>query len=586
MDKSNQPPQQVKLTPQEVNALKARIEACKLPPSDIKLILGLLSFNQWLQERLSRAKLTIKRLRQLFGFSNEKLKKRKPPAPEDAPMVADPVSTDMNDTNNRALLAGISDPDATSVKNPLCASIVSAAEPQWDPTRNHGRHGADQYTGCVLHEVAFEDEHLKAGYCPDCALSQTEARVYTVDPTVLVLLSGQPVVSGSRYALAKARCGVCQKYFTAPTPKAIMGCTKYSPQCISSLAIHHYYAGLPFYRLEMLQQAQGVPLPDATQADLMKSLYKDVIMYVTNELMLQAANGNTLFLDDTTGHILEHTSYNKRTGSPVHSNVHATALLSESDGHRIYLYSTNKLTAGKQLSELLNNRSNDDTFGTMSDASASNFPELADETLLARWIIFLCLAHSRRRFVELLDDGDENMALVLEVIAQVYANDKQCKQQQFNDEQRLQYHQKHSQPIMEALRVWLNNLLLYHHVEPNSRSGEAIMYLLKRWYWLTQFLRVPGAPIDNNLCEQAIKILIRYRKNSLFYRTQQGANIGDAVMSVLHTAHYADVNVFDYLTILQTNANDVQQSAADWLPWTYKETLAKQATIKNKAQAG
>ena len=132
---------------------------------------------------------------------------------------------------------------------------------------------------------------------------------------------------------------------------------------------------------------------------------------------------------------------------------------------------------------------------------------------------------------------------------------------------------------MSAMKTWFNNLLLYKKVEPNSRLGEAIVYLLKRWHWLTQFLRVPGAALDNNICELAIKVLIRYRKNALFYRTFYGARIGDAMMSILHTAAHAGVNIFDYLNTLQEHADLVQENPENWLPWCYQETVAAQTEL-------
>ena len=66
-----------------------------------------------------------------------------------------------------------------------------------------------------------------------------------------------------------------------------------------------------------------------------------------------------------------------------------------------------------------------------------------------------------------------------------------------------------------------------HRVEPNSGPGAAIAYMTKRWDRFTLFLRQPGAPLDNNLCERALKKAILHRKNSLFYKTQNGARVGD-----------------------------------------------------------
>ena len=86
---------------------------------------------------------------------------------------------------------------------------------------------------------------------------------------------------------------------------------------------------------------------------------------------------------------------------------------------------------------------------TMSDASANNFPQL-EESLLAKWLIALCLAHSRRKFHELIDDqgGDEDCRLVLKIIGNVYSNERHCKDANLNDEDRLVYHQQHSAPEM------------------------------------------------------------------------------------------------------------------------------------------
>jgi len=54
--------------------------------------------------------------------------------------------------------------------------------------------------------------------------------------------------------------------------------------------------------------------------------------------------------------------------------------------------------------------------------------------------------------------------------------------------------------VMERLKEWLQNQLSQRRVEPNSSMGKAIAYMLNHWEPLTLFLRVPGAPLDNNLC--------------------------------------------------------------------------------------
>ncbi|MCP4473459.1 MAG: IS66 family transposase [Gammaproteobacteria bacterium] len=98
--------------------------------------------------------------------------------------------------------------------------------------------------------------------------------------------------------------------------------------------------------------------------------------------------------------------------------------------------------------------------------------------------------------------------------------------------------------------------------------------MLRHWRALTRFLTVPGAPLDNTLCERTIKFLIRHRKNSLFYRTDKGAVVGDGCMTVIQTCLRNQVNPIDYLNVLQRQRVAVAANPHDWLPWNYQTTLA------------
>jgi hypothetical protein len=112
-------------------------------------------------------------------------------------------------------------------------------------------------------------------------------------------------------------------------------------------------------------------------------------------------------------------------------------------------------------------------------------------------------------------------------------------------------------------------------VEPNSGLGQAITYMLRHWEKLTLFLREPGAPLDNNICERALKKAILHRKNALFYKTKNGARVGDLFMSLIHTAELAAVSAFDYLVELQRHHAAVADKPALWMPWNYRDTLAR-----------
>jgi len=133
-------------------------------------------------------------------------------------------------------------------------------------------------------------------------------------------------------------------------------------------------------------------------------------------------------------------------------------------------------------------------------------------------------------------------------------------------------------PLMTELHQWLEAQLAEHKTEPNSGLGKAISYLLNHWPKLTLFLQQPGAPLDNNIAERTLKKAILNRKNALFYKTVNGAGVGDLFMSLIHTCELNGANPFDYLTELQRHAAALKSNPAEWMPWNYRETRARLAT--------
>jgi len=166
---------------------------------------------------------------------------------------------------------------------------------------------------------------------------------------------------------------------------------------------------------------------------------------------------------------------------------------------------------------------------------------------------------------------------VLESLGKVYGYDAQAAEQGLSPEERLRFHQEHSGPIMDELHAWLRAQFEEKKVEPNSGLGSAITFSLKHWNRLTLFLHQAGAPLDNNICERALKKAICHRKNSLFYKTENGAEVGDLFMSLIHTCDLNDANPFDYLIELQKHAVELAKNPAAWMPWNYRQTL-QQAT--------
>jgi len=314
------------------------------------------------------------------------------------------------------------------------------------------------------------------------------------------------------------------------------------------------------YRIEQDQTMHGIPVKDSTQWDSHKGLYA-VVSPIFGALQQNAANGSLAMYDDTTGRIIE----NQAKGIPTHT----TAFMAVHEGHKIHLFFTGQNHAGKNADAIFAQRTSDEDVIAMMDASPSNIPKHLSAELVARFILCFCLVHGRRKFFEVMRFFDKECNFVLNIIGQVYANEEHCVKNKLSPDHRLQYHQKYSQPLMEQLFIWLNNQLVYEQMEPNSGLGTAVRYMLRHWKPLTTFLRVAGAPLDSSWAERAIKIAIRHRRNSLFYKTTQGALVGDCLMSIIYTAKVNDINPYDYLNTLQQHADSVQANPDQWLPWNY-----------------
>ena len=164
----------------------------------------------------------------------------------------------------------------------------------------------------------------------------------------------------------------------------------------------------------------------------------------------------------------------------------------------------------------------------MCGALSRNLPKLPEklEILLGN-----CNAHARRRFVQVTPNFPQECQFVLESFREVYRYDAEAEAQGLSPEARLRYHQEHSQPVMDKLHAWFLAQFAEKKVEPNSGLGTAITYCLNHWPPLTLFLREAGAPLDSNIVERALKKCILHRRNSLFYKTENGAKVADLYMN-------------------------------------------------------
>ena len=132
---------------------------------------------------------------------------------------------------------------------------------------------------------------------------------------------------------------------------------------------------------------------------------------------------------------------------------------------------------------------------------------------------------------------------MLEMLGEVYRYDAEARAGALTVEERLQFHQEHSGPVMEKLHGWLEAQFAERKTEPNSGLGKAITYLLRHWKALTTFLQEVGSPLDNNLCERAPKRAVLHRNYVHPAITRRWTNHGRSrslrprVSFILRSAH-------------------------------------------------
>jgi len=561
------PIKQIELNMDELESMLERARVSPLDEADCAKIRAVFESYLYVTVLLEDKRTTLDRLRKIiFGSSSEKTREILGAQPGNA---GDAVS-------------------AAAPEN----SVVAAADQEQVPAappKGHGRNGAEAYEGAE--KVQIPHPSLRTGDpCPECR----EGTVYEqAQPGVLVRITGQAPVQAKVYELQKLRCNLCGKVFTAGVPEAV-GSEKYDVTAGSMIALLKYGTGLPFNRLERLQENLGIPLPASTQWDIVQAT-AGTVEPACEELIRQAAQGEVLHNDDTTVRILEFMGKRARQealaefGDPADDSsdrpakgqaerrgLFTSGIVSTREGRdstelaevRIALFFSGRRHAGENLAAVLARRAKDLTPPIqMCDALSRNVPA-AFKTILAN-----CLAHGRRQFVEVAERFPEECRYVLESLRDVYRNDAIARERNLSSEERLQFHQAESGPIMEKLQAWCTRQFGERLVEPNSALGQAISYLLRHWEKLTLFLRQPGAPLDNNIVERALKRAILHRKNAMFYKTLNGAHVGDVFMSLIHTCQLNDVNPFDYLTELQRHAAELATRPQDWMPWNYRESL-------------
>ena len=418
-------------------------------------------------------------------------------------------------------------------------------------------------------------EHKKGDTCPQCP-TETKGKLYKFQPLEFVRVTAHAPFEGKKHVVERLRCNLCNAIFTATVPDSVLEdgpvTQKYGYTARSAMAMDKFFSGQGYHHQEILSQFSGLSITASTIYDQVEAL-SDMVNPVYKHLLQMAAQAEQFLLDDTSHKILnqepEKRPNSNGKGERLRTGIYSSGVIARTkDQKELVVFETSLGHAGELMRSLLDQR--DPSLPkpkVMSDALSSNSAYIDDAN------IGYCNSHARRNFAYLENKFPEEFEQVLEMYAPIWRNEHHIIEQGLNAQKRLEYHQKHSLPVMTSLKKWCVAKQTASDFEEHSGLGKAIAYFLRHYDKLIAFCVFEGMPIDNNRMEETLKLVIRGRKSYMFFKTVSGATVGNICMTMIMTTYRANVNPLDYLTALQRHHTDMRENPELWMPWNYKKRI-------------
>lgn len=545
--------------------LRQRIDHKQLEPNDWPLVGALVS------KQIARAEATLDRM----------LAKLAPDVGADGAQTSAPGAGEPPDAGGSPS-PGTPEAPANGDSDPAGSAGAGSSVAAKKPTKGHGRNGASAYRTAqhVLHALALG---VIGALCSACGVGT----MWRHREKIVIRILGQPLFAAEAHHYEQARCRKCDRIVRADGPPHVhqgigTDYVRYDDSAAAMLMVMHYFAGAPFKRLEALHAGWGVPFSDANQWRLVSEA-DDRLLPLYKALEQHAIQKATNFRIDDTGskvialqkQIAAEISALEALGEPtkdVRTGINATGIYWETPNGAIILFYTGRHHAGEIIDQLLRHRRPaSPQLVKCSDGASKNFDHAhADQLLEAT-----CNAHALLKFRAIKDKYPAEYAAAGTVYKKVFDNDDEAKARGLSPIDRMLHHRQHSKPLMLKLKKMCQEKLASRTVEPNSPLWEPLTFVINQWERLTLFCDVVNVPLDTNLIEQALIMPVRYLAGSFNYHTQDGAVVGDRLMSLIATARARGVEPVTYLNECLRCHEDLANRPEYYLPWVYRERLAQ-----------
>jgi hypothetical protein len=181
-----------------------------------------------------------------------------------------------------------------------------------------------------------------------------------------------------------------------------------------------------------------------------------------------------------------------------------------------------------------------------------------------------CWAHLLRKFRDALAESAHMAQLYMSDIKALYAIEDEATEQGLEFEQRLSLRQEKAPPILA--RMMHRTEGWKHLYSTSGKMGEAIKYLRNQWEHLRCFLKDGRVPLDNNVCERAIRPVAVGRRNWLFAGSERGGEAAAISYSIIGSCRAAGIDPFEYIAdVLIKVATYPSSKIADLVPARWAE---------------
>jgi transposase len=356
----------------------------------------------------------------------------------------------------------------------------------------------------------------------------------------------------------KYACNKCDEGVAiAPMPRLFLPKSMASPSLVAHTIINKYQDHLPLYRQEKIWERMGIDIARNTASGWVIAA-AEVCMPMRDVLLSTMIDSNYIQADETPVQVMN---------EPARKNTAKSYMWVYQTGRpdkKVIVFDYRETRQALWPKEILKNFK-----GYLQTDGYAGYDWVKSESDI---IHLGCMAHARRPFAELVKlaktTGKSHQAIAY--FQKLYAIEKQARDEQYTPEQRFELRMQKASPILLELKEWMEKSLV--HAVPQSKLGNALVYMQHLWKELTSYLLDGMLEIDNNNTENKIRPFAIGRKNWLFSATPNGAKASALFYSLIATAVANNWNPFDYLKYLFENIHSckTQQDFIALLPFNIK----------------